>query len=133
MKELKMFTGRVVDWCYDCAEKACKNGKQKMFAWIAIQLLRQLPQNYQFYTNSKRPSDTCFVLRVFEFYENSAIEKYIERKRYWNFVLAVMKKQFVEWGITDVVSYKTSIQFYKDSSDKVEYIEFWFHPRKELY
>lgn len=133
MEDVTLFSNNSIDWCYSCAETVCRTGKQKMFAWIVIQLLRQMPLLGHFHATRSRPDDICFTLKVSDFYENSAIEKYIARKSYWKFVTAILKKQFIEWGITDVLSYKTSIQFYKEASGKSEYIEFWFHPKKELY
>ena len=82
-----------IDWCFNCAIEACKSDKQKMFAWIVIQLLRSMSDLGTFTYNGHLQ----FLLNIAPFKENEAISKFLFKKKYWNFLKEIVYTHLITY------------------------------------
>jgi len=86
--EVKELNTAPFDWCYDCARIACKNSKQKMFAWIVCFLMKTGRCSYRF-TNQLYKSNcqlTFIVDLSVVLNENEAILDELYKKKNWMFL-----------------------------------------------
>lgn len=88
----------VLDFCWNCADAymSKKSTKKKMFAWIALQTLRNSPRCYHFTTIKGKLS---FVLlnQFLEEWDLSIIQKYKYNPRYYTFLEPIVR-DFIESG-----------------------------------
>ncbi len=89
--EAKILNVYKVDWCFNCALQSCKTDRQKMFAWIVINLARTMDLGYFLSVNGHL--QFRFAIDALE--ENEAIRKFLHNKKYWNFLKEICYSHIV--------------------------------------
>lgn len=86
--DIKKLNNTPIDWCYNCAKAACKNSKQKMFAWIVCFLMKSDNAHYYFVGPTTVGKETLqFGLNLrFVLNENEAIAVELHKKKNWKFL-----------------------------------------------
>jgi hypothetical protein len=80
--EVRLLNVYEIDWCFNCAVQGCKTDKQKMFAWIVVNLARSMDLGNFLLSNEHLE----FRFNTTDFEENEAIKKFLHNKKYWNFL-----------------------------------------------
>lgn len=109
-----------IDWCYECALQGCKTDKQKMFAWIVINLARSLDLGN--FLNVGGHLQFRFLIDELE--ENEAIKKFLRNKNYWNFLKEICYSHIVTHYTLDnrakvIAATSPKITFLNDSKNIV--------------
>lgn len=127
----KELDAKHIDWCYSCGEVACKSSKQRMFAWIVLQLLRKGGGSCSFERPFEKLKTFYFCCTVRDFSENSAIKPFLRKKRFWNFLIPILKEHLVNHGL-DVLQFKTAVWVYEGRTESgetvVDNVKIWFTP-----
>lgn len=91
-----------IDWCYTCADPVIKNPKQKMFAWIVLNLMRMLGhQNYKAISGIGADNHLKLTISLEQLEENNAVKKYLYKRSFWKFLKHLIDVQLDNWDIAD--------------------------------
>jgi len=109
-----------IDWCYECALAGCKTDKQKMFAWIVVNLARSMDLGNFLVVGGHLQ----FRFSIDDLEENEAIRKFLRNKNYWNFLKEICYSHIVTHYTLDnrekvLAATNPKITFLNDSKDIV--------------
>lgn len=109
-----------IDWCYTCAGPVIKHSKQKMFAWIVLNLMRLMGHsNYKTIECTDADDQLKLVIDLSLLTENDAIQKYLYRISYWKFLNHLLTVQLDNW---DIHEFEIAEQFQIDKRRQAIYI-----------
>jgi hypothetical protein len=109
-----------IDWCYDCALTGCKTDKQKMFAWIVINLASSMDLGNFLVVGGHLQ----FRFSIDDLEDNEAIKKFLRNKNYWNFLKEICYSHIVTHYTLEnrekvIAATNPKITFLNDSKDIV--------------
>jgi hypothetical protein len=118
--EAKILNVYKVDWCFNCALQSCKTDRQKMFAWIVINLARSMDLGNFLNVDGHLQ----FRFSIDELEENEAIRKFLRNKNYWEFLKEICFSHIVMHYTLDnrekvIAAINPKITFLNDSKNIV--------------